>query len=57
MGLRYNNLNEQTRQFMLEEIDMDVESGAIYISNYFNPRGCDLWPHTVVPVAATLALA
>ena len=29
---------------MVEEIDMDVRDGTIYISNYLNPRGCDLWP-------------
>ena len=44
MGLRYEDLDEETRRFMLEEIDMDVRNGSIYISNYLNPRGCDLWP-------------
>lgn len=44
MGLRYENLDDATRRFMVEEIDMDVQSGAIYISRYLNPRGCDAWP-------------
>lgn len=43
MGLRYENLDEATRRFMVEEIDMDVQSGAIYISRYLNPRGCEAW--------------
>jgi hypothetical protein len=45
MGLRYEDLDEQTRRFMIEEIDMDVRDGTIYISNYLNPRGCETWPH------------
>lgn len=44
MGLRYENLDETTRKFMIEEIDMDVTNGSIYISNYLNPRGCETWP-------------
>lgn len=44
MGLQYENLDEETRRFMVDEIDMDVRDGTIYISNYLNPRGCDLWP-------------
>jgi hypothetical protein len=44
VGLRYENLDEETRRFMVEEIDMDVANGSIYISNYLNPHGCELWP-------------
>lgn len=44
MGLAYENLDETTRRFMLEEIDMDVQNGTIYISNYLNPHGCETWP-------------
>ena len=44
MGLRYENLDDETRRFMLEEIDMDVRDGSIYISSYLNARGCDEWP-------------
>nr|NUR37548.1 hypothetical protein [Sphingomonas sp.] len=44
MGLRYEDLTDATRRFMVEEIDMDVRAGTIYVSNYLNPRGCDLWP-------------
>jgi hypothetical protein len=44
MGLAYENLDNPTRHFMLEEIDMDVANGTIYISNYLNPQGCESWP-------------
>ena len=44
MGLRYENLDEETRRYMVEEIAKDLASRSIYLSNYLNPRGCDLWP-------------
>jgi len=45
MGLAYENLDDATRQFMIEEIDMDLQAGTIYISNYLNADGCEAWPH------------
>lgn len=45
MGLRYENLDEETRRFMLEEIELDARDGTIYISNYLNDHGCEAWPH------------
>lgn len=44
MGLQYENLDEQTRSLMVEEIDMDQEAGSMYVSNYLNDRGAELWP-------------
>lgn len=44
MGLAYENLEADTRRFMVEEIDMDIKNGSIYISNYLNPQGCESWP-------------
>lgn len=44
MGLNYENLDSATRKFMLEEIDMDVANGTIYISNYLNAEGSMSWP-------------
>jgi len=32
MPLRYLNLDDQTRRFIVEEIDMDIASGALYLS-------------------------
>lgn len=53
MGLSYENLDEQTRRFMTEEIDMDVSNGRIYISNYLNPQGCESWPRLLRTAAET----
>lgn len=44
MGLRYENLDAETRSLMLEEIDMDERDGSIYISNYLNTDGAAAWP-------------
>lgn len=44
MGLEYENLDAETRRFMLEEIDMDVHAGTVYISRFLNPQGCERWP-------------
>lgn len=44
MGLAYENLDEATRRFMLEEIEMDIADGTIYISSYLNDHGCATWP-------------
>lgn len=44
MGLDYKNLDDATRRFMLEEIEMDVGSGSMYVSNYLNSEGAARWP-------------
>ena len=44
MGLSYEDLDVETRRFMLEEIEMDVALKTIYISNWLNPVECDRWP-------------
>lgn len=53
MGLLYQNLDAETRRFMLEEIEMDVQDGSIYISNYLNPRGCESWARLIREAAET----
>lgn len=42
MGLRYENLDDETRRFMVEEIDGD--GARIYLSNYLNNDGQRQWP-------------
>jgi hypothetical protein len=37
--LNYKNLDEETRQFMLQEIDLDVERGNLHISPLLNEHG------------------
>ena len=53
MGLRYDNLDDDVRRFMVEEIDRDTQDGSIYISNYLNPRGCEVWPQILREAAAS----
>ncbi|KLE31681.1 hypothetical protein [Aurantiacibacter gangjinensis] len=43
MGLRFENLDEATREAMLQEIDRDAESGNVYVSNYLNHAGERDW--------------
>ena len=43
MPLNYLNLDDRTRQFMLEEIDMDVSAQTIYLSSYLSDRGLADW--------------
>lgn len=43
MGLAYENLDERTRIFMLEEIEMDIANGSVYVSNYLNEAGAAAW--------------
>ncbi|MDP9055907.1 MAG: hypothetical protein M3N34_01045 [Pseudomonadota bacterium] len=44
MGLFYENLEPSVRKFMLDEIEMDIANGSIYVSNYLNEIGCTSWP-------------
>lgn len=43
MGLKYQNLEDRTREFMLQEIERDVAEGRVYISNYLNEQGASMW--------------
>lgn len=43
MGLNYKNLDNRTREFMLQEIEHDVAEGRVYISNYLNAQGSAKW--------------
>lgn len=43
MGIYYRNLDEKTREFMLKELEMDIEQGKIYISSRLNAQGQSKW--------------
>lgn len=43
MGIFYKNLDDQTRKFMLKELEMDIEKGTLYISPRLNSRGQSMW--------------
>jgi hypothetical protein len=44
MGLKYLDLDAETRTYMVEEIDMDVASDKIYRSSYLSQRAQGNWP-------------
>lgn len=61
MGLNYQNLDERTRKYMLEEIEIVIGDGSIYISAYLTDQGKTEWPELLKQAAvngsdATLAL-
>lgn len=39
MALYYENLDERTRRFMLEEVESDAAEGVLHISTRLNPSG------------------
>jgi hypothetical protein len=43
MGINYKNLDEKTRKFMLEELEMDIANSNLYISLRLNPAGKSKW--------------
>lgn len=51
MGLSYEDLDEETRRFMIEEIEMDVASDKIYRSSYLNQRAQGSWPDYLLDAA------
>jgi hypothetical protein len=44
MGLQYHNLDEETRKYMLEEIEISIAAGKMYESNYLTPTGKSEFP-------------
>lgn len=40
----YENLDARTRQFMLNEVELDVSKGALYISPRLNRQGTEMYP-------------
>jgi len=44
MGLSLTNLDDKTRRFMVEEIEMDIASGNLYFSKRFTEGGRAAYP-------------
>jgi hypothetical protein len=53
MGLRYENLDDETRKFMVEEIEMDIQSDKVYRSSYLTQSGQGAFPDLVLEAAKT----
>jgi hypothetical protein len=51
MGLRYEDLDDETRAFMVEEIEMDAKSDKIYRSSYLSQRAQGNWPDYITDAA------
>jgi len=44
MSLSYENLDERTRHFMLQEIDLDISRKTLYMSPRLNEQGKRHYP-------------
>jgi hypothetical protein len=43
MGIFYENLDERNREFMIQELDLDISNGRLYISLRLNSFGQETW--------------
>ena len=43
MGITHDSLDDRTRSFMAEELDLDVASGRLYVGKYLNEQGEGVW--------------
>jgi len=44
MSFQFENLDNTTRQFMLQEVELDIASGNLYMSKRFNSVGSTVYP-------------
>lgn len=44
MGIRYESLDENVRRCMIEELELDFNSGKLYISPRLTDEGVRVWP-------------
>jgi hypothetical protein len=44
MGLRLDGLDDQTREFMLAELDHDLETNSLYLGKFLTDLGRDRYP-------------
>jgi hypothetical protein len=43
LGINFENLDTQTREFMIKELELDISSGKLYISPRLNAAGQTNW--------------
>jgi len=48
MKFNFENLNNQTRQLMIEEIKSDIDNGRLYFSKRFNDTGHQIYPQLLI---------
>jgi hypothetical protein len=51
MGLRYENLDDETRRLMVEEIEGDTAAQDFYPSTNLTPEGLRRWPELLLRAA------
>lgn len=44
MGLTYDNLDSTSREYMIQELDLDITNERLYISPHLNSTGQERWP-------------
>ena len=44
MGIHYESLDENVRKYMIEELNLDLRSGKLYISPRLTDEGARVWP-------------
>jgi hypothetical protein len=47
VALNYRNLDSETRKFMVEEVEMDMACGTLYLSPWLTDRGRQDWPEMI----------
>ena len=58
-SLTYENLDDETRRLIIEEITADIEEGrgdparGLYISSYLNETGARMWPELLLEAVRT----
>ena len=45
---KFNNLTEETRQFMEDEVREDIKNGTLYYGKYLSQRGKQLYPDLLI---------
>jgi hypothetical protein len=51
MSLNYLNLDAKTRKFMVEEIELDIKNGSLYLGGWLTERGRQDWPEMITDAA------
>lgn len=51
MGLNLVNLDSLTRKYMVEEINLDIQKGTLYLSKRLTPQGIDQYPNILIDSA------
>ncbi|KPV60112.1 hypothetical protein QJ48_07410 [Paenibacillus sp. A3] len=47
MGLNFLNLDQETRRYMVDELEYDLENGTVYFSSRLNPTGKERYVETL----------